>query len=136
MGTSTRPAFATLPVRAKTLVPLELCVPMDAKLSAPSRMMCEALAMVSTLLTIVGFWNRPDTAGNGGRGRGMPRLPSTEAMSAVSSPQTNAPAPIFTRRENWKPDRVRRASRAVPSAFSTPMALLIRSMARGYSARQ
>jgi hypothetical protein len=32
-------------------------------------------------------------AGNGGRGRGMPRLPSIELSKAVSSPQTNAPAP-------------------------------------------
>ena len=30
---------------------------------------------------------------NGGRGRGMPRLPSMERIRAVSSPQTKAPAP-------------------------------------------
>ncbi len=35
----------------------------------------------------------PDVAGNGGRERGIPRLPSIEPISAVSSPQTNAPAP-------------------------------------------
>ncbi len=51
------------------------------------------LAKVSTLLITVGFCHSPDTAGNGGRGTGMPRLPSIEASSAVSSPQTNAPAP-------------------------------------------
>ena len=33
----------------------------------------------------------------------MPRRPSTEAMSAVSSPQTKAPAPILMRSLNWKP---------------------------------
>ena len=31
--------------------------------------------------------------GNGGRGRGWPRLPSSESSSAVSSPQMYAPAP-------------------------------------------
>ncbi len=93
MGTSTSPVFTTLPVSAKTFVPLEFAVPMAAKDSAPSRMMWETFAMVSTLLTMVGFWKSPATDGNGGRGRGMPRRPSTEAMRAVSSPQTKAPAP-------------------------------------------
>ena len=52
------------------------------------------LAKVSTLLISVGQPHKPLSAGNGGRGRGVPRLPSTEAISAVSSPQTNAPAPM------------------------------------------
>ena len=39
-------------------------------------------------LAVEPFW-----AGNGGRGRGRPEWPSSDAMSAVSSPQTNAPAP-------------------------------------------
>ena len=52
------------------------------------------LAKVSTLLISVGQPHRPLSAGNGGRGRGWPRRPSIEAMSAVSSPQTNAPAPM------------------------------------------
>ena len=41
----------------------------------------------------VGFPQSPCSTGNGGRSRGMPRLPSTEAINAVSSPHTNAPAP-------------------------------------------
>ena len=41
----------------------------------------------------VGLPHRPDCAGNGGRKRGIPRRPSTDAISAVSSPQTKAPAP-------------------------------------------
>ena len=85
------------------MVPLEFCVPIAEKLSAPSPMMWETFASVSTLFTMDGFWKSPSTEGNGGRGRGMPRRPSTEAMSAVSSPQTNAPAPIFTRSVNRKP---------------------------------
>ena len=41
-----------------------------------------------------GFRPRPPfTAGKGGRGRGIPRLPSMEFSRAVSSPQTKAPAP-------------------------------------------
>ena len=44
---------------------------------------------------IVGLPNRPLTAGNGGRGRGMPRRPSMLWIRAVSSPQTKAPAPIL-----------------------------------------
>ena len=35
----------------------------------------------------------PATAGYGGLGLGVPRPPWTEAIRAVSSPQTNAPAP-------------------------------------------
>ena len=43
---------------------------------------------------------QPAFGGIGGRGRGVPRLPSTDAISAVSSPHTNAPAPsrISTRK--------------------------------------
>ena len=44
---------------------------------------------------LVGLPHRPLWAGKGGRKRGMPRLPSMEAMRAVSSPQTKAPAPSF-----------------------------------------
>jgi len=51
------------------------------------------LARVSTLFRTLGLAHRPATAGKGGRGRGMPRLPSMEVISAVSSPQTKAPAP-------------------------------------------
>ena len=51
------------------------------------------LANVSTLLMLVGLPQRPETAGNGGRERGMPRRPSMLAIRAVSSPQTKAPAP-------------------------------------------
>ncbi len=51
------------------------------------------VASVSTLLSTEGLPHRPFWAGNGGRGRGSPRLPSMEVMSAVSSPQTKAPEP-------------------------------------------
>jgi len=53
-------------------------------------------AKVSTLLIKVGFPHKPDSAGNGGRGLGVPLFPSMEAINAVSSPHTNAPAPMRT----------------------------------------
>ena len=56
-------------------------------------MMGATLYQVSTLLMLVGYPHRPFCAGNGGRGRGRPAWPSSEAISAVSSPQTKAPAP-------------------------------------------
>ncbi len=93
MGTSTSPMLLILPVTAKTLVPFDDSVPILAKTSPPSIMIWGMLAKVSTLLRMVGFFHRPCTAGKGGRGLGMPRRPSMEAISAVSSPHTNAPAP-------------------------------------------
>jgi len=44
-------------------------------------------ASVSTLLIVVGIPNTPNAAGNGGLIRGLPRFPSIEFISAVSSPQ-------------------------------------------------
>jgi len=62
------------------------------------------LAKVSTLLIGVGSPKRPSCAGYGERRRGVPRFPSTDAMSAISSPQTQAPAP--NRKATRKPNRV------------------------------
>ena len=45
------------------------------------------------VVDVGGLAPKPSLAGNGGRGRGMPRQPSSDAISAVSSPQTKAPAP-------------------------------------------
>ena len=53
-------------------------------------------AYVSTLFKTVGLPNNPLTAGNGGRGRGSPLLPSIDVRRAVSSPQTKAPAPSLS----------------------------------------
>ena len=100
IGTSTSPVFTTRPARAKTLVPLLVAVPIAANQSPPLRMMGAMLANVSTLLMSVGRPQSPDTAGYGGRGLGVPRPPSMDAMSAVSSPHTNAPAPSRTSTSN------------------------------------
>ena len=51
---------------------------------------------VSTLLTAVGRRPRPSSAGYGGRTWAPPRAPSSDAISAVSSPATYDPAPTAT----------------------------------------
>ena len=96
MGTSMRPVFTTLPVSAKALVPGLVLVPMERYQSTPLRMMRGTLAKVSTLFSTVGSAQRPCSMVRGGLTRGMPRLPSMEAVRALPSPQTKAPAPMFT----------------------------------------
>src|SRR5664279_6328653 len=76
MGTSISPVLVIFPASAKTFVPLLFSVPMAENQSAPLRMIGATLAKVSTLLMRVGEPQRPLSAGNGGRGRGVPRLPS------------------------------------------------------------
>src|SRR5512143_3931572 len=88
-----RPMSLSAPERAKTFVPFDFSVPRLANQSAPFRMIGGTLAKVSTLFRTDGRCQRPLTAGNGGFALGMPRLPSIEAMSAVASPHTKAPAP-------------------------------------------
>ena len=100
IGTSTSPPRLILPAIAKTLVPLLFAVPRLLNACAPFSTIQGTLAKVSTLLMLVGQSHRPLTAGKGGRTRGMPRLPSIEAMRAVSSPQTKAPAPSLSL--TWK----------------------------------
>src|SRR6478736_2768943 len=104
IGTSMRPLLVILPVSAKTFVPLLFSVPKLAYHSAPLLMMGAMLANVSTLLMSVGQPQRPLSAGKGGRGRGVPRLPSTDAINAVSSPHTNAPAPMRMSMLQWNGD--------------------------------
>ena len=134
IGTSIKPLFLTRPARANIFVPLLFSVPSFAYQSPPSRIMRGIWANVSTLLIRVGEPHNPTSAGNGGRGRGVPRLPSIDAISAVSSPQTKAPAP--SRNSTLK-------VKDVPKIFlpSSPkrsawcIAVLRRLIASGYSAR-
>ena len=78
--------------------------------------------------------HRPFWAGNGGRGRGSPRLPSIEVISAVSSPQTKAPEPMRISRSKLKPvPRMFLPSR--PHSRACSSAEPSRSTASGYSAR-
>ena len=68
-------------------MPVEFSTPTFAYSSPPMAMIFGTDATVSTLLTSVGDAYSPSMAGNGGFVRGLPRLPSSESRSAVSSPQ-------------------------------------------------
>ena len=57
-----------LPPSANTFVPGLFSVPMLRNHAGPLRKICGIFAYVSTLLRTVGFWKRPLSAGNGGRG--------------------------------------------------------------------
>ena len=134
MGTSIRPVFSMEPVREKVLVPGLPAVPMERYHSAPSRTMRGTLAKVSTLLRTVGFSHKPFSTVRGGLTRGMPRLPSMEAVRAEPSPQTKAPAPRLMWR--WKEKSVpRMLSPRRPASSSSWMAWVSRATDMGYSAR-
>ena len=97
-------------------------------------MMPGTLAKVSTLLRMVGLAQRPCSTVRGGLVRGMPRLPSMEAVRALPSPQTKAPAPWFTWSRKSKP-LPRIFSPRRPKSSALAMAVFRRLTARGYSAR-
>src|SRR5216110_2905825 len=90
------PGLLTWPVKQVILVPPDLGIPSAAKAAPPLRRMAGTAQNVSTLFSTVGHWNAPATAGNGGRMRGTPRLPSSDSSSADSSPHSYAPAPVCT----------------------------------------
>src|ERR1700739_341578 len=102
-GISTSPVFLTLPTRENTLVPELFALPVSVNHAGPRVTMGAMLYQVSTLLMLVGLPHKPFCAGNGGRGRGLPASPSNEAISAVSSPQTKAPAPSTHSMSNLNP---------------------------------
>src|SRR6202034_1346870 len=79
--------------RQNNRVPPFFADPNFAYHSAPPKIIGGTAASVSALLMTVGPPHRPTTAGNGGRIRGMPRLPSRDSISADSSPTSYAPAP-------------------------------------------
>src|SRR5208283_1136511 len=134
MGTSIRPVFLIFPVKANTFVPFDFSVPYDANQDAPLVRIAVTFAKVSTLLMMVGLLHNPFCVGNGGFARDIPRNPSIDAMSAVSSPQTNAPTPSFTRISKLKPVLKIFLPR-YPPARACFIAIFNRSTARGYSAR-
>ena len=83
---------------------------------------------------LVGLPHKPETAGKGGRGRGIPRLPSMDAISAVSSPHTKAPAPSLICSLKLKP-LSKILSPKSPIASACSIAIRKRLIAKGYSAR-
>ncbi len=86
-STSNTPGFRTCPETANRRVPFEFSAPRSANAAPPLLTIHGRLDSVSTLLTTVGCRYRPLAAGKyGGLRRGRPRLPSSDSMSAVSSP--------------------------------------------------
>ena len=77
-------------------VPGLLGVPVFLNSAAPRRRITGTLASVSTLFTTVGFWYSPFTVSRGGRLRGQPFLPSSDASMADASPHTYDPAPRYS----------------------------------------
>ena len=133
IGTSTRPALLIFPVNANTFVPLEESVPTLANQSPPCLKRPGTFASVSTLLITVGQPNAPLSVGNGGRGFGIPLLPSIEPINAVSSPQTKAPAPFFIFNSRLNPlPRIFSPSKLFSLASFIAFSSL--SIASGYSA--
>src|SRR6516162_5023100 len=102
-GISTSPVLCTLPTREKTFVPGLFALPVSVNHAGPLVMIGAMLYQVSTLLMLLGLPHRPFCAGKGGRGRGRPASPSNDAIRAVSSPQTNAPAPSTSSISNLNP---------------------------------
>ncbi|MBA7664545.1 hypothetical protein ES703_72606 [subsurface metagenome] len=134
IGTSTSPLLAIFPVRANTAVPLLFSVPIPENQSAPLSIITGIEASVFTLLILEGLPSRPDWAGKGGRGRGMPRRLSIEAIRAVSSPQTKAPAPSLICTLKLKPEPCISFPKN-PLSLAWSSAVRSRFTARGYSAR-
>jgi hypothetical protein len=81
-----------LSCQGKNFSALLVSVPMRANHLPPSVIIPECWQTIP-IINQFGQLFIPDCAGNGGRGLGVPRLPETELINAVSSPQTNAPAP-------------------------------------------
>src|SRR5579871_3513129 len=121
-GISTSPVFCTFPTSENTFVPALLALPVCVNHEGPLITIGAILHQVSTLLMFVGLPHNPFCAGNGGRGRGLPATPSRDAISAVSSPRTNAPAPSTRSMLNLNPRR-RMFSPSSPYSFACSIAL-------------
>src|SRR5512133_3326691 len=91
-------------------------------------------AKVSQLLIRVGSPHNPLLDGYGGFIEGVPRLPSIDLSSAVSSPQTNAPAPSTTLKSIEKCE-LRIFCPITPCSLQASIACRILFRASGYSER-
>ena len=83
---SKTPGLATCPLTQNSFGPPFFSGPRAVNHSTPLVTIGGMLHSVSTLFTAVGQPYRPWAAGNGGLIRGCARLPSSDSMSAVSSP--------------------------------------------------
>src|SRR5258706_15723733 len=92
-GSSYTPGRFTWPLTPKSVLPVLAAVPIVLNHAAPRVMIAGTCDTVSTLLTVVGQPQRPETAGNGGRLRGWPLRPPADSIIPLSSPQIYAPAP-------------------------------------------
>ena len=95
IGTSINPVFSMFPVIAKAFVPGLFSVPIVLYHSAPLAIIGGTLAKVSTLLSTVGLPKSPCSTVLGGFPLGIPLFPSIEAVRALPSPHTKAPAPLL-----------------------------------------
>ncbi|KAI9576505.1 hypothetical protein GQX74_009562 [Glossina fuscipes] len=86
ISSSTVQGVFTCPEILKSLVPELRVRPKLANHAPPRRQIAGATATVSTFVTVVGQPNTPTSAGKGGLRRGLPCFPSSDSMSAVSSP--------------------------------------------------
>src|ERR1700722_3738754 len=98
------PGLLTCPEIEYSRVPPFFGVPRLAYQSPPLRMMAGTVLRDSALLMMVGQPYSPTTAGNGGLIRGYPRFPSSDSISADSSPHSYAPAPVCVASSKSKPE--------------------------------
>ena len=132
IGTSTKPVLLILPTSENTFVPLLSSVPILANQPAPLLIITGTVVQVSTLFIMVGFPHSPDSTGYGGLCFGSGGRPSIEAISEVSSPQTNAPAPCLICISKLK-SVSNIFSPISPYSFACLIAIFNLSIASGYS---
>ena len=87
ISSSTTQGLFTCPLMQNNLVPWFRSRPKLENQLEPRRQMVGETATVSTFATVVGQPKRPTSAGKGGFRRGLPCLPSSDSIKAVSSPQ-------------------------------------------------
>src|SRR5699024_10887629 len=80
------PGWLTRPLTENERRPLRSWLPCEENQALPFSSTARTQCMVSMLCSSVGRPNRPFWATNGGRRRGMPRLPSIDSIMADSSP--------------------------------------------------
>ena len=132
IGTSIRPVLFILPTRENIFVPLECSVPMSEYHCQPLFIITGTFAQVSTLFRLVGLSHRPFSTVCTYFALGSPNLPSSEAISAVDSPQTNAPPPLVIFISKSKPEPIISLSRS-PYSLACWMAMVTFFTASGYS---